>query len=216
MSRVAAHLADFRSTTDGFEVMYYPEFSDLPAIKGEDIHAGIICSLHHWRSNKPRHFIENLLTNGRFRTLIENVTGSSGEDWYRFVTRLPGQDDVADRALMDKFNGAALVAGSHLERTQAYFECGTEMPGICYPRSPAARRQATRDDETQTCWACRVEEALFQAVGLDTISKTGELAEPTIQQCALLSIDIPIGTYPYVKHPKNLHHYGTSPSQPRR
>ena len=124
--------------------MYYPEFSNLPAIKDEDVRAGIVCSLYHWRSNKSRDFIENLLTNDRFRALIENVTGSSGKDWYRLLTRLPDDNEAADRALMETFNGTALAAGSHLERIQACFQCGTEMPGICYPRSTTARPKTMR------------------------------------------------------------------------
>ena len=50
LSRVATHLAEFRST-DKFEIIYYPEWTNLPVLKNDDIHAGVVSSLYQRRSN---------------------------------------------------------------------------------------------------------------------------------------------------------------------
>lgn len=103
--------------TTKLEYVYTTSIDDsLSTPRGEDLNGSVLASLYMWSEKKPWLLMQNLLSNERFRAYLLRTTGSSGDDWYKFATRNQGDDDSADRKLLNEFNGHPLVTGSNAER----------------------------------------------------------------------------------------------------
>ena len=131
---------------------------------------------------------DNLLHNGRFRKCVCDATSSNADGWYEFVTRGAG-DVVADRRLLDNFNGSRLVDGSRALTVQEECRiCDQELPGLCYPKA----RQNTGRNEL--CHACQVNEAIFYWIANCQLSNYSnqERMIRTIKDMALAAAGIPL------------------------
>ncbi len=153
MIQVAEYLTSFSGRSRNFEVVYVPHRSNLAIMNNVNPYAAMLSGLYRWRDTQPKHFIRNLLIDGRFRTLIQNWTRSSGDDWYAFMNR-SGDTSKEDRMLLDRFNGKPLVTGSNLERLQECRTCLLEMPGLAFAKS----RPASGERE---CYGCKHDDLLF-------------------------------------------------------
>lgn len=175
MTRVAEQMTGFRHNGEKFQVIYiyYPQIYQPESLKGEDQRGAVVCGLFKWRDHRPELFIENLVSNEHFREFVQNATGSSADVWYEWMNRSQGDDDDADHTMWETYDRKNLQRSSH---AASLHECGggyaMEMPGICFPRSSTARRNA---GDYARCHACRIEHGPFLEVGASLFSTLGRV-----------------------------------------